>query len=60
MKKHSILGLSARTILRWRQQSGAQNRRKGPLTAPADKLSAGTGAAEFLECKESPPHARAI
>jgi hypothetical protein len=39
MKKHSILGLSTRTIIRWRHQSGAQNRRKGPLTAPADKLS---------------------
>ena len=34
-----IVGLSARTIIRWRQQGGGQDRRKGPLTVPANKLS---------------------
>ena len=34
-----IIGLSARTIIRWRQQGGGQDQRKGPLTAPANKLS---------------------
>lgn len=38
-KTAAIMGLSARTIIRWRQQSGGQDRRKGPLTAPANKLS---------------------
>jgi len=35
----AILGLSARTIIRWRQQDGGQDQRKGPSTAPANKLS---------------------
>ena len=35
----AIVGLSARTIIRWRQQDGGQDLRKGPLTAPANKLS---------------------
>ncbi len=33
------LGLSVRTIERWRSQSGGDDGRKGPLTAPANKLS---------------------
>ncbi len=33
------LGLSVRTIERWRGQSGGDDGRKGPLTAPANKLS---------------------
>ena len=35
----AIMGLSARTIIRWRQQDGRQDQRKGPLAAPANKLS---------------------
>ena len=38
-KAANIMGLSARTIIRWRQQSGGQDQRKGPLKAPANKLS---------------------
>ena len=36
-----ILGLKARTLQRWRQQSeeGGEDRRQGPLTEPANKLS---------------------
>lgn len=34
-----IIGLSARTIIRWRQQAGGQDQRRGPLTKPANKLS---------------------
>lgn len=34
-----IMGLSARTIIRWRQQGNDQDQRKGPLTAPANKLN---------------------
>jgi transposase InsO family protein len=38
-KAADIMGLSSRTIIRWRQQSGGQDQRNGPLTAPANKLS---------------------
>ena len=38
-KAADIIGLSARTIIRWRQLGGGQDQRKGPLTAPANKLS---------------------
>ena len=38
-KAAAIMGLSARTIIRWRQQGGGQDQRKGPLTTPANKLS---------------------
>jgi len=34
-----IMGLSGRTIIRWRQQGNDQDQRKGPLTAPANKLN---------------------
>ena len=36
-----ILGLKARTLQRWREQSveGGEDRRQGPLTEPANKLS---------------------
>lgn len=34
-----ILGLAARTILRWRRQGCGEDRRHGPLTAPANKLT---------------------
>ena len=37
-----ILGLKARTLQRWRQQSveGDEDKRRGPLTEPTNKLSA--------------------
>ena len=38
-KSADIMGLSARTIIRWRQQDVGQDQRKGPLTTPANKLS---------------------
>jgi len=38
-KAADIIGLSPRTIIRWRQLGGGQDQRKGPLTAPANKLS---------------------
>ena len=38
-KAAAIMGISARTIIRWRQKGGGQDQRKGPLTAPANKLS---------------------
>lgn len=38
-KAAKIMGLSARTIIRWRQNCGGQDQRKGPSTAPANKLS---------------------
>jgi transposase InsO family protein len=38
-KAAGIVGLSARTIIRWRQQGGGKDQRKGPLTNPANKLS---------------------
>lgn len=34
-----ILGLSARTYQRWKQQDGGADRRRGPKSAPANKLS---------------------
>ena len=38
-KAAAIMGLSVRTIIRWRQRHGGQDQRKGPTTAPANKLS---------------------
>ena len=38
-KAADIMGLSARTIIRWRLQGGGQDQRQGPLTAPSNKLS---------------------
>ena len=38
-KAAPVTGLSARTIIRWRQQGVGQDQRKGPSTAPANKLS---------------------
>jgi len=38
-KAAATMGISARTIIRWRQKGGGQDQRKGPLTAPANKLS---------------------
>ena len=39
MKAAATMGLSARTIIRWRHQGGGQDQRKGPSTAPANKLN---------------------
>jgi len=36
----AMIGLSARTIIRWRHQDGGQDQRKGPVSVPANKLSA--------------------
>lgn len=38
-KAATTMGISARTIIRWRQKGGGQDQRKGPLTVPANKLS---------------------
>ena len=38
-KAATTMGLSARTVIRWRHQGGGQDQRKGPSTAPANKLS---------------------
>jgi len=38
-KAAAIIGLSGRTINRWRQQGGGQDQRKGPSAAPVNKLN---------------------
>ena len=38
-KAAATMGISARTIIRWRQKGGGQDQREGPLAAPANKLS---------------------
>ena len=38
-KAAAIVGLSARTIFRWRDQKGGCDQRRGPTSAPANKLS---------------------
>jgi transposase InsO family protein len=38
-KAAAIVGLSPRTIIRWRQQNGGCDQRQGPCTGPANKLS---------------------
>jgi putative transposase len=35
-----VLGVSARSIERWRKQGGGEDRRRGPTSEPANKLSA--------------------
>jgi hypothetical protein len=35
-----VIGLSARCIERWRRQGGGEDQRRGPKSAPANKLSA--------------------
>ncbi len=34
----ACIGLSARTIIRWRRQNAGQDQRKGPYAVPANKL----------------------
>ena len=50
----AIMGLSARTIIRWRPQAGGQDQRKGPLTTPANKLS-NTERQQILDTANSAP-----
>lgn len=38
-KAAAMLGLSARTLMRWRRQDGGEDQRTGPLKAPANELS---------------------
>jgi len=38
-KAASTMGLSSRTIMRWRKHDGGQDRRKGPSAVPGNKLS---------------------
>ena len=38
-KAAAIIGVSSRTLIRWRQQDGGQDQRQGPSEAPANKLS---------------------
>jgi len=38
-KAAAIVGLSARTIIRWRRQNGGCDQRRGPATTPANKFS---------------------
>lgn len=39
-KACEILGLGVRTVQRWQQQGGGEDRRQGPKSEPANKLSA--------------------
>ncbi len=50
-----IIGPSARTIQRWREQGGGCDRRAGPHNEPANKLSA-TERQEVLEIVTSPQY----
>jgi len=36
----ALLGLSSRTVMRWRRQNGGCDQRHGPVTVPANKLTA--------------------
>ena len=38
-KAAAIIGVSDRTLIRWRQQGGGQDQRQGPSAAPDNKLS---------------------
>lgn len=38
-KAAAIIGLSARTLIRWRGQGGGEDQRNGPLAPPGNKLS---------------------
>ena len=50
-----MLGLTCRTIQRWRNQNGGYDRRNGPKTAPANKLTA-TERQQVLAVANSPEH----
>ncbi len=53
-KAAATMGLSDRTIIRWRHQGGGQDQRKGPSTAPANKLSEQEGQ-QILDISNSAP-----
>jgi transposase InsO family protein len=53
-KATDIMGLSVRTIIRWRQQDCGQDQRRGPLKAPANKLSE-QERQQILDTANSPP-----
>ena len=38
-KAAALIGLSARTLIRWRGRGGGEDRRNGPSAPPANKLS---------------------
>jgi transposase len=38
-KAAALIGLSARTLIRWRGQGGGEDRRNGPSAPPGNKLS---------------------
>jgi len=38
-KAAALMGLSGRTLIRWRRQDGGEDQRKGPSAAPANKLT---------------------
>jgi transposase InsO family protein len=38
-KAAAVIGVSGRTLIRWRQQGGGQDQRQGPSDVPANKLS---------------------
>lgn len=50
----AIVGLSARTIIRWRHRGGGKDQRTGPLTTPANKLS-DTERQQIIEVSNSEP-----
>lgn len=51
----ALMGLSARTIIRWRQQDGGEDQRSGSLTAPKNKLSE-QERLQILEVSNSAPY----
>lgn len=51
-----VLGVSARTVQRWRRQGGGDDRRRGPTEAPHNKLGAEEDA-ELMEVANSPEFA---
>ena len=54
-KACEVLGLDPRTIQRWRKQGGGEDRRNGPVTAPANALS-GDERAHVLRIVNSPKY----
>lgn len=49
----AIVGLSARTVIRWRHQEGGKDRRQGPKKAPINRLSK-TERQQVLDTANSP------
>ena len=38
-KAAAVIGLSGRTLIRWRGQGGGEDQRNGPSASPSNKLS---------------------